>query len=659
MPGEFQKLPYRADIDGLRAFSILAVIVYHAFPALLPGGFVGVDVFFVISGFLISTLIFNGQAAGHFSLMVFYRRRVQRILPALIVVLLFSLLLGWLVLLPEELSMLGEHTAAAAVFLPNFLFWTEVGYFDRAAELKPLLHLWSLGVEEQFYLIWPLILILTRRVGLNVLLLLASLCCLSFASNILQVEQDRNAAYFLPQFRAWELLLGAILAWITRQLPSSTGKLHSALAIVGLLLMLSGTLLINKQALFPGWWALLPTVGAGLLIFAGPQSTVNRYLLKNRAMVIVGKISYPLYLWHWPLLSFARITESGEVSWGIRTAAIAASFILAWLTYRLLEMPLRYHPSRWVAPSLMALLLAVGATGYAVNQQSGFPERHSELLSKLKPFQWRELGLMYRDDCSEALKVPRRCLSNHKPHRIAVLGDSHSTNVFFALEHYYRNSDMGILRLGRLGCPPLYNLQSAPVGEVDKCREVSNAHHEFVLQTPQIRTVYLSSWGTLYIVPRKKESRYRIRFIDGPTGQDNYIAYKLALESTVQRLLAADKEVVLVIGWPDLRFDPRTCIDARPLRLTNRAPRECSIERDAHRKNSAMYRKLIFSVLQKYPSVKYWDTRDVFCDKTDCRGEKDGLMLYRDRSHLSMTGSHYLGERLQLRQLPKAVKEGT
>jgi peptidoglycan/LPS O-acetylase OafA/YrhL len=657
MPTENHHLSYRPDIDGLRAFSILAVVIYHTFPALLPGGFVGVDVFFVISGFLISTIIFRGQSAGNFSLAGFYRRRVQRILPALLAVLIFCLVLGWFALLPAEMTLLGKHTAAASIFLPNFVFWTEVDYFDTAAELKPLLHLWSLGVEEQFYLLWPLLLILMSRLRISTPLLVSALFCLFFAINIWLVGEDRAAAFFLPHFRAWELLTGAVLAWFVLQRTDRTQPAGSLLAVLGLAGMVSATLIINEQSIFPGWWALLPTVGAALVILAGPHNTVSQYLLGNRLMVLVGKISYPLYLWHWPLLSFARIMESGELSPQLRLMIILLSFVLSWLTYRLLESPLRYHRSTLVPASLLAALLALGATGYLLDRQDGFPERHSELLARLDAFQWREKGLMYRDDCSQELNLPRRCLSNHKPHQVAVLGDSHSTNVFFALEHHYRHSGTGIMRLGRLGCPPFYNLESAPVGDRDKCREVSNAHHDYVVKNPQIRTVFLSSWGTLYVVPRKAKSRYRLHYADGPGNQDNDTAYRLALETTLERLLLAGKEVVIVMGWPDLRFDPKSCVDGRPLSLTSRPPRECHIERNAFRKRSANYRKLVFSVLQKFPEVKYWDTPRAFCDESRCWGEKDGVMLYRDRSHLSMEGSHYLGEHLKLRQLPGRTRK--
>ncbi len=202
---------YRPDIDGLRALSIVAVVAYHAFPALLPGGFVGVDIFFVISGYLITGIILQGLQTGQFSLAGFYRRRIQRIIPAVLLILLFCLAAGWWVLLPYEYAMLGKQTGAAAVFVPNILFWTEAGYFDTDSRLKPLLHLWSLGVEEQFYLVWPLLLLLLAKVKGKAIYLIGGLLLASFAASTL-LTTDMATRFFLPQFRVWELLLGALLA---------------------------------------------------------------------------------------------------------------------------------------------------------------------------------------------------------------------------------------------------------------------------------------------------------------------------------------------------------------------------------------------------------------------------------------------------------------
>jgi len=642
-----ERSSYRPDIDGLRAFSIIAVVTYHAFPSLLPGGFVGVDVFFVISGYLISGIILQGLAANSFSLRAFYRRRIQRIIPAVLLVLLFCLVAGWFALLPYEYAQLGKHTAAASIFIPNIAFWTEAGYFDTDSKFKPLLHLWSLGVEEQFYLIWPMLLLLAGGAATRTRHLIFIVLIVSFAASIL-IRGDAAASFFLPWFRMWELLLGAALA-ASPWSGQTSGKRYAAglTALAGLALICAATVAIQPQSDFPGWWALLPTAGAALLIGAGPQTAVNR-ILGNRVLIFIGKISFPLYLWHWPLLSFARIMESGEPAAWLRAMIVALSVGLAWLSYRFVETPLRYHPGRAVPVCLLGGLMALGLAGMTVSNLQGIPQRTSTLNASLQAFEWNELGLHQRDDCSERLGVPGRCLSDGKPARIAVLGDSHSTNVFFALAHHFRDSETGIIRLGKGGCPPLYDTATRDSGNDDSCRDTTNSNMDWVIANPDITTVYLSSMGPMYLNP--KQRRYRMTFLHQPELDSNAEVFAAALDATITRLERAGKLVVVVIDWPALGFQPTQCVNTRPLRLTRFAPGACRIPRQRYDRRSAQYRELLQSVIHRHPGSQYWDTAAAFCDQRFCYAAKDGLMLYRDPAHLSLAGSKFLGERLQLQR---------
>ncbi len=393
---------YRPDIDGLRALSIVAVVIYHAFPTLLPGGFVGVDIFFVISGYLITGIILQGLQAQRFSLIGFYRRRIQRIIPAVLLVLVFCLVTGWWILLPYEYAMLGKQTGAAAVFAPNILFWSEAGYFDTDSRLKPLLHLWSLGVEEQFYLAWPLLLLLLTRAKDHLAYLIVALLLASFAASVL-VTADPAAHFFLPHFRAWELLTGALLA--CRPFSTAPRRAGATLVASGLAMLAAAAWLISSRSDFPGWWALLPTAGAALAIYAGPDNSVSR-ILGSRVLVFIGKISFPLYLWHWPLLTFARLMEPAEPQPLIRLTAVAVSAVLAWLSFRLVETPLRYHPGRTVPALLITALLLTGAAGLLVMARDGFPSRTSQVNAAASALYWNELGLHQRDDCSAAFALP-------------------------------------------------------------------------------------------------------------------------------------------------------------------------------------------------------------------------------------------------------------
>lgn len=357
----------RRDIDGLRAIAVLAVVVFHAFPGSLPGGFAGVDVFFVLSGFLISTLLLDDLRDGTFTFAGFYARRIRRLFPALLLVLAASFAFGWFALLAGEFRQLGKHIAAGAGFVANFALWSEAGYFDDAAATKPLLHLWSLGIEEQFYIAWPLLLWMTgQRRGLG-LLLTALLALASFLLYATSAGEQPAAAFYSPQTRIWELLCGALLVWHPRQRERRPGTNHIAdlSSGAGLLLLALAFWQLDPARVRQAAWALLPVAGTLLLIAAGPTAWINRQLLSRRLVVGLGLISYPLYLWHWPLLCFAHIVLGQPPSGELGMALMVLALLLAWLTWRLLEAPLRYGPhGRTKAVALTALMALIGALGY-------------------------------------------------------------------------------------------------------------------------------------------------------------------------------------------------------------------------------------------------------------------------------------------------------
>ncbi len=406
---------YRPDIDGLRAVAVLSVVAFHAFPGLMKGGFIGVDVFFVISGFLISTIIFENLEKGTFSFAEFYARRIRRIFPALVLVLLASLVFGWLVLIPDELNQLGKHVAAGAGFISNFVLWGEAGYFDNSAESKPLLHLWSLGIEEQFYIVWPLLLWLAWKKNFNLLTIIVLVAIISFYLNVKSVKPDPVATFYSPQTRFWELLAGSILAWLVLyQKEASTGlrstidrwftrllyretvpadgtKLPGLLSFVGCLLLAYGFFRIHQGLSFPGKWAMVPVLGASFVILAGPNTWINRTILSNRLAVWFGLISFPLYLWHWPILSFARIIEGDVPARGLRIAGVLLSILLAWMTVTFVEKHFRFGHARVRLKVflLCGAMVALGVTGFVVSKRD-FTESHGyqDLLFKRKGFEY-------------------------------------------------------------------------------------------------------------------------------------------------------------------------------------------------------------------------------------------------------------------------------
>ncbi|MFN3495784.1 MAG: acyltransferase family protein, partial [Hydrogenophaga sp.] len=477
---------YRPDIDGLRAVAVVAVVIHHAFPDLLPGGFAGVDIFFVISGYLISAIILRGLSSGRFSFATFYLRRVQRIFPALFLVLATTLVIGWYRLIPSDYAALGQHALGGAAFVSNFLLWQEAGYFDAESTSKPLLHLWSLAIEEQFYLLWPLALFLLHRWRVSALRCIAVILLLSFALNMALVQRDLTAAFFNPAARAWELMLGAWLAavhlhpqgwhavlgrWTRRSAPPWAA---TAMAAAGAALLVLGFALLNPERRFPGAWALLPTLGTVLLMAAGPHARLNRLLLASRPMVWVGLISYPLYLWHWPLLTFAYLRAGEEAPvWTTQLGWVALSVLLAWLTYRLIERPVRFGRlnRRAVTAALCTAMVGVAAAGTTIQQREGFDERFPpsvrELLTRgglpavIQGWRLNDCMLEFENPASDYKDF---CIEEKRP-LVFLWGDSHAGSLYPGFKALQESGpyEFGIGERSSAGCPPVLGPEARPL----------------------------------------------------------------------------------------------------------------------------------------------------------------------------------------------------
>lgn len=447
---------YRADIDGLRAISILAVVGFHAFPQWVSGGFIGVDVFFVISGFLISGIIFSNLEKNSFSYYEFYVRRIKRIFPALILVLIASYIVGWYTLLPSEYKQLGKHIAAGAGFISNLALWNEAGYFDTASDTKPLLHLWSLGVEEQFYIFWPLLLGLVWKYRLNFLVITLLIAIASFSANAITAASNPVADFFSPFTRFWELMIGGVLAYITLHKPHLIPRNTNVQSIIGLLLIATAIFSINKEMPFPGWRALLPTIGAFLIISAQPTAWTNHYLLGNRVMVFIGLISYPLYLWHWPILSFLRIYGTGTPSTPTRIAAIIIAFILAWLTYYLVEKRLRFGPhGKRKSVILLILIALVGFIGFNTYWRNGLGFRIFKMIPELAGTTrytstfWREHQCFLGD----GEQFSNVCMETKRP-LFFIWGDSHAAALYPGFKEMQSKYQFGIAQYTKGSCKP-------------------------------------------------------------------------------------------------------------------------------------------------------------------------------------------------------------
>lgn len=477
------QVEYRADIDGLRAIAVLAVLGFHAFPEYLPAGFIGVDIFFVISGFLISRLIYNDLDKGTFSLAGFYARRIKRIFPALIVVLLACIAVGSAVLFPDEYLALGKHVAGGATFVSNFLLLSEAGYFDEASERKPLLHLWSLGIEEQFYLLWPILILLFARWKKDPFWVAATIFLASFAANVVVSTISPNAAFYLPVTRFWELMIGCMLAGIAYRQKDYDGRSLGAVSNayiqyansnsvkqvalwIGVTLVTFALVSISRERPFPSWWALLPTVGTALLIWAGPASTIVCNVLTNRALVYVGLISYPLYLWHWPLLSFGRILRLKEPTILLKIGILAAAFALAALTYRFIERPIRFGRPLRLKPvaALIVALASMGTIGLVLYVSDGLPTRYShDVQSAIRaptysPHLQCENGALATKD---ELGVVCSSGAGSNEQKIVIWGNSHAGVLASGLEDARRRSEnFSLATFAYPACPPVLSFSS-------------------------------------------------------------------------------------------------------------------------------------------------------------------------------------------------------
>ncbi len=488
---------YRPDIDGLRAVAVLLVVFHHAFPQLLKSGFIGVDVFFVISGFLISTIIFQNLELATFSFPDFYKRRVKRIFPALSLVLLASFVCGWFVLLPADYKQLGKHMAAGAGFVSNFAFWNESGYFDSGSKLKPLLHLWSLGIEEQYYIFWPFIVLYAWKRKISLFKVCLVLLALSFAINVFTAKNNAVAAFYSPLSRFWELLIGSVLAYSSLQSSKTPKSSHAANweAWVGVAFLAIGVYFINPERRFPGFWALFPTLAAYFLIKAGPKAWFNQVVLSNRLFVWVGLISFPLYLWHWPLLVLAEI-KLGALVTSTKLGLIAMSVMLSWLTYRFVERPIRFGnlivETKKIPLALCTILLAIAMLGGYTYQRDGFGLRFPKFIQALLNNQpkldegWRT-GQCILDQGHPSSEFSPICVDKDKRPLLFLWGDSHAAALYPGLKHL---QDTGAYSFGvaqRTGavCPPI-------IGDARPwCNEINTSSFKLIQELkPEIVMMY-------------------------------------------------------------------------------------------------------------------------------------------------------------------------
>lgn len=637
---------YRPDVDGLRALAVTAVVIFHAFPGVLPGGFFGVDVFFVISGYLISTIVFSNLERDRFSLLDFYNRRIRRIFPALIVVMIASLAIGWLVLMAGEYAQLGKHIAAGSAFLSNLVLYKESGYFDHAASTKPMLHLWSLAVEEQFYIFWPLSLYIVWRRRWSFLRLTALVAAVSFAVNIYQVRTNPSAAFYLPFARFWELMIGGALAYAALHKRAWLLPFAHQRSVGGLLLMAAGFALVTAKSAIPGWWALLPTLGAALTISAGPHSVINRVLFSNRIAVWVGLVSYPIYLWHWPLLSISRIVMP-RPSADVILVAVAATILLAWLTYRFVERPIRQSPLNMPVPvALAAIMACVLVAGAILHLKQGLHSRavvaanHDPDLGNDGRFGHEKLRKNCEGELADARarKAKVWCARDRRePVRFALIGDSKAGALFPGLVR--TSTDTGrweIVNGNATNGAPIPVLSDENIYR--RHERYSQAALRSLAESKNVEVVVFAvATRTLFAL----ETDYDINGL--PSSPWYQAAYE-GMSRAADVLTHSGKKVVLLVDNPTLPY-PQDCWERRTGslaldRMLDLAERNkpCLLKLDEHYRLSSQYQKLLRAVAQRDPDrIFLFDMIPYLCDRsrnacTTFRGDRP---LYGNTDHIS------------------------
>jgi peptidoglycan/LPS O-acetylase OafA/YrhL len=451
----------------------MLVLHFHAFPEAIPGGYIGVDVFFVISGFLITGIIARELDQKRFSLLGFYDRRIKRIFPALTVVLGAVLVLGWFSMLPADFARLGSDVFASAAFSANIALLLQSGYFDVESAKKPLLHLWSLGIEEQFYLLWPLLLMLAVRFRLSILAVTFTLGIASFVLNLALIGVDPVATFYLPFTRAFELLAGAALArgWGS---ISQTDAASNRRAIGGLVLIAVPVGLLHSHSAFPGWWALLPVGGSALLLSA-PAAWLCRVVLASKPMVWIGLISYPLYLWHWPLLVFFAIIKFSPLTLLERELILLASVLLAWATYRFIEQPVRFgKPGSRKAYALCAGMVLMAVAGGVVVWGRGFDLRLPAQIRAMtgvttESGNWRFHQCLL--DLSRETSFADNCIDHDRRPLVLVWGDSTAAALLPGLRKAQESRNFGIAQFTSSSCIPALN---ADIPGVPNCRAIND-----------------------------------------------------------------------------------------------------------------------------------------------------------------------------------------
>lgn len=662
-PASAQSSGYRRDIDGLRAIAVAAIVAFHAAPQLAPGGFVGVDIFFVISGFLITRIVGRGLDAGTFSMGEFYLRRARRIIPAYATTIAITSLVAMVILLPIALDSYGQSLFASASFLVNIFFWQHEGYFAPPAETQPLLHLWSLAVEEQFYLLWPfgLLVLANRRLDPVRLPLLLSAFAISLAAAEWKASQGSTAAFYLLPMRAWEFMLGAFVAWSVTRAPQRA-LVSEATAITGLALLAASIAIYTPGTRFPGLSAIVPCLGSALVIFSGVhRQPLVTAPLRSAPFVGLGLVSYSLYLWHWPLLVMARQVAQTSLSWPITIAVLSTSLAFAYVTWRWVERPFRRPPKsgfalRRMAPAAATLAILL-TLGLALALTHGLPGRVPASIRATQAAALDENPLGGRCQATRPADFPTVAPCTIRPagagaskgddYDVLIWGDSHADALAPGIAKWAAALGLSTRQASRTSCPPLLGVQvmTEATGVDTACMEFNRRMVAEIADNDRLRYVVLAGRWARYVegTPYRNEDGAPLWLnLDGSESRrtvlDSAAALEISARLTVETIRAAGPKglrVIVILQTPEMGIDVPVCLaQRRLLRLSIEPCESVSLEDFQRRAKSSTValRSLDGQAVLIDPST-------VLCLEGVCRVERGNQTLYRDDDHLSTAGA--------------------
>ena len=652
-------MKYRAEIDGLRALAVLPVILFHAGFEWFSGGFVGVDVFFVISGYLITTIIISEMAEGKFSIVNFYERRARRILPALFFVMASCLPFAWLWLTPSDLKDFGQSLVAVSTFSSNILFWLESGYFDTAAELKPLLHTWSLAVEEQYYILFPIFLMLTWRLGIKwILILLSIVFFISLGIAQWGAYNSPTAAFFLLPTRGWELLVGVFAAFYLKyNTHLKSHSLNQALSLLGFCLIVYSIIAFDETTPFPSLYALVPTIGTGLLILCAVPKTFIHKLLSLKFIVGIGLVSYSAYLWHQPLLAFARHRLLGDVSDLILIALCITSLVMAWFSWKFVEGPFRNKHTitrNKVFLFSMAGIVIFCSLGLSIHLKNGYGDRVNFTEELANSFESPSLENCFDTPFNHSAEQWGCILGRGEGEiNFILFGDSHSLSLKTLIDEKAKQKGIKVFYTGSSGCLPFIGIHPQRDDQyVNNCNLLNKRIFELAKSTDLDGIIFSARWSyyTLgdydfngaQLVSDKEEGPFSLQH-----SVDTFIS---ALGITIEKFNSIEVPVHLITQPPHQKYLPESVYFSSFKGIGS--IESLSVKRaDFDRLN-----EIPINAFYEYGNnINIYNITDLFCDEFVCLiGEKDRSFYY-DNDHLSIDGAMKLEEIIEEILLKKAL----